>query len=63
MFAEIVRMSTLANTIRLLIVFMFIALMIGAGISYEIFRWHTFQELTHSDIGYWKWQFLYGGKK
>jgi hypothetical protein len=37
-------------------------LVIFLGVSYEIWRWHTFQEVTHSHIGFWKWTFLFSHK-
>lgn len=36
-----------------------IAAFIALGVWWDIARWHTFQEVTHSDIGFWKWQFFF----
>ncbi len=43
--------------------FSVIVLAIYIGYSVEMWRWHTFQSVTHSDISFLKWQFLFGGGK
>ena len=35
------------------------AILITLGVSWDIWRWHAFQDITNSDISYWKWHFLY----
>jgi hypothetical protein len=40
-----------------------IAIFVYSGIQWDIYRWHTFQETTHSNIGFWKWNMLYGGHR
>jgi hypothetical protein len=46
-----------------LVIILFIALILYGAISFDIWRWHTFQDLTNSDISYWKWHLLFGGHK
>jgi hypothetical protein len=46
----------------LIILFLIIGLFIFGIAEYEIWRWHTFQETFHSDISFWKYQFLFGGE-
>lgn len=29
------------------------------GVEYEIWRWHMFQSLTHNQIGFWTYLFLF----
>jgi hypothetical protein len=43
---------------RLIVLVLFVGLLIYGGIRWDIYRWHTFQEVTKSDIGYWKWKFV-----
>jgi hypothetical protein len=31
---------------------------IAAGIGWDVYKWKTFQEVTQSDIGYFKWKFV-----
>lgn len=44
------------------------AILLGAiillilGGMFEIHRWHTFQDITHSDVGYFKWKFFIDNK-
>lgn len=33
------------------------------GVWTEMIRWHMFQQVTHSNISYWEWQFLFGNHK
>lgn len=41
-----------------------LALMIvmSIGIVWENYRYQTFKEVTKSDIGYWKWKFVFDNK-
>jgi hypothetical protein len=46
-----------------ILIILFIGLLIFGGIRWDIYRWHTFQEVTDSDIGYWKWKFVIDDNK
>jgi hypothetical protein len=50
-----------------LIAWVFMVLIMGGvltlGISWDIYKWHQFQKVTHSDIGFWKWHFLFNPNK
>lgn len=37
-----------------------ISLFIFLGVEFEIWRWHTFQQLTHSSVPFWKYMLLFG---
>lgn len=45
--------------IKTIFIFIFAGILITLGISWDIWRWHAFQDITNSDVGYWKWHFLY----
>jgi hypothetical protein len=47
------------KAIKTLVMFLVIAF---ALIRWDIYRWHTFQDITNSDIGYWKWKFVIDAK-
>lgn len=49
------RIATWAYVLAILL---FVGSMIAIAIAWDIWRWHTFQDLTNSDVGYWKWKFL-----
>lgn len=48
--------------IGIITIFLLIALFIFGVAEYEIWRWHTFQEITHSNISYLQWTLLHGGR-
>jgi hypothetical protein len=33
--------------------------LIVLAISWDIYRWHAFQDVTNSDISYLKWHFVF----
>jgi hypothetical protein len=33
-------------------------IIITLAIFLDIHKWHTFQNVTHSDISYWKWKWI-----
>lgn len=35
-----------------------LVLFIGLGVSWDVYRWKTFQDVNHSDVGYWKWKMV-----
>lgn len=35
-----------------------VGLFIFGMVKWDIYRWHTFQEVTKSDVGYWKWKLV-----
>lgn len=39
----------------------FVAL-IFLAVWWDMYRWHSFQDVTNSDIGYWKWKFVFDQK-
>lgn len=41
-----------------LLAIMFFGGLATIGVSWEMYRWHTFQDEANSDIGYWKWKFV-----
>jgi hypothetical protein len=43
---------------KFMIGFLLVAIVIFGGIKWEMYRWHTFQEVTKSDISYLKWRFV-----
>lgn len=36
-----------------------VLLLVATGTMFEIYRWQEFQEVTGSEVGYWKWKFLF----
>jgi hypothetical protein len=49
--------------VKLIIQTFVVALIIYIAIAFDVYRWHSFQEITHSNIGYWKWHLLFGHTK
>lgn len=46
-----------------LIIFIFVVALISLGVFIDIYKWHTFQEITHSNIGFWKWHIMFNTHK
>lgn len=46
------------DNLKLIGLLLFVGCVIAAGIAFEIYRWHTFQEVTDSQVSYWKWKFI-----
>jgi len=51
------------GNLKLLGLILLIIIIIALAFMFDIYRWHTFQDVTNSDIGYWKWKFLFDNHK
>lgn len=40
-----------------------IAIAVSIGVSWDVYRWRTFKEVTKSDVNYWKWKFVIDDNK
>lgn len=44
---------------KTLLCVLLIIIVIAIGVKWDIYRWHTFQQVTHSNIGFWKWTLVF----
>jgi hypothetical protein len=44
-----------------LLITLIILLFIGAGITFDIWKWHKTEEVIGHKMGYWEYHFLFGG--
>jgi hypothetical protein len=54
--------------LKLIGIALVVVAVLAIGISWDVYRWKTFQEETHSEISYLKWKFVIedgssGGRK
>jgi hypothetical protein len=46
-----------------ILIILAVIIILFLGYQVEIYRWHAFQQVTNSDISFWKWQLLFNNHK